>query len=118
MMYLCASPPTDLHLKFIRYSFRCAACHHPLELPKVHFLCDHSFHQHCFQSFSDDENECPTCQPENKNLLELLKAREYNKDLHETFHSQFEKAHDGFSVAAEYFGRGVFNTYKVIPPVD
>ncbi|CAH1116293.1 unnamed protein product [Phaedon cochleariae] len=93
---------------------RCAACHHTLELPKIHFLCDHSFHQHCFQSFSDDENECPTCQPENKNLIELLRAREYNKDLHETFHSQLEKAHDGFSVAAEYFGRGVFNKYKVI----
>nr|XP_023025769.1 vacuolar protein sorting-associated protein 11 homolog [Leptinotarsa decemlineata] len=93
---------------------RCAACHHTLELPKIHFLCEHSFHQHCFQSFSDDEKECPTCQPENKNLVELLRAREYNKDLHETFHSQLEKAHDGFSVAAEYFGRGVFNKYKVI----
>ncbi|CAH0563845.1 unnamed protein product [Brassicogethes aeneus] len=93
---------------------RCAACHHPLELPTIHFLCQHSFHQHCFQSFSDDEQECPTCQPENKNLLELLKAREYNKDLHETFHSQLEKTQDGFSKAAEFFGRGVFNKYKVI----
>ncbi|XP_030768032.1 vacuolar protein sorting-associated protein 11 homolog [Sitophilus oryzae] len=93
---------------------RCAACHHPLELPTVHFLCNHSFHQHCFQSFSDDENECPTCQPENKSLWELLQAREYNKDLHETFHSQLEKTHDGFSVAAEYFGRGVFYNYKVL----
>nr|CAH7725796.1 unnamed protein product [Callosobruchus chinensis] len=93
---------------------RCAACHHPLELPKIHFLCKHSFHQHCFQSFSDDEIKCPTCEPQNKDLLELLSAREYNRDLHETFHSQLEKAHDGFSVAAEYFGRGVFNKYKVI----
>ncbi|CAH1993182.1 unnamed protein product [Acanthoscelides obtectus] len=93
---------------------RCAACHHPLELPKIHFLCKHSFHQHCFQSFSDDEIKCLTCEPQNKDLLELLRAREYNRDLHETFHSQLEKAHDGFSVAAEYFGRGVFNKYKVI----
>ncbi|XP_050309231.1 vacuolar protein sorting-associated protein 11 homolog isoform X2 [Anthonomus grandis grandis] len=94
--------------------YKCAACHHSLELPTIHFLCNHSFHQHCFQSYSDDENECPTCQPENKNLLELLKAREYNKDLHETFHFQLDKAHDGFSVAAEYFGRGVFNKYKIL----
>ncbi|CAG9857975.1 unnamed protein product [Phyllotreta striolata] len=93
---------------------RCAACHHTLELPKIHFLCEHSFHQHCFQSFSDDENECPTCQPENKDLLELLKAREHNKDLHETFHSHLEKAPDGFSVVAEYLSRGVFNRYKII----
>lgn len=93
---------------------RCAACHHPLELPSLHFLCQHSYHEYCFQSFADNENECPACIPENKNLLELLKAFEYNKDLHETFHSQLDRASDGFSVAAEYFGRGVFNTYKLI----
>lgn len=93
---------------------RCAACHHPLELPSLHFLCQHSYHEYCFQSFADNENECPACIPENKQLLELLKAFEYNKDLHETFHRQLDRANDGFSVAAEYFGRGVFNTYKVI----
>lgn len=92
---------------------RCAACHHPLELPSLHFLCQHSYHQYCFQSFAENENECPACLPENKNLHELLKAFEYNKDLHETFHSQLEKSTDGFSVAADYFRRGVFNTYKV-----
>lgn len=95
---------------------RCAACHHPLELPSLHFLCQHSYHQYCFQSFSENENECPACLPQNKDLLELLKAFEYNKDLHETFHSQLEKSTDGFSVAADYFRRGVFNTYKVIRP--
>ncbi|KAL1494957.1 hypothetical protein ABEB36_010457 [Hypothenemus hampei] len=93
---------------------RCAACHHHLELPAIHFLCNHSFHQHCFQTCSDDESECPTCQPENKDLIELLKAREYNKDLHETFHFQLDKAHDGFSVAAEYFARGLFNNYRIL----
>lgn len=31
---------------------RCQACHHQLELPSLHFLCQHSYHQHCFQSFS------------------------------------------------------------------
>lgn len=96
---------------------RCAACHHPLELPSLHFLCQHSYHQYCFQSFSENENECPACLPENKDLLELLKAFEYNKDLHETFHSQLEKANDGFNVAADYFRRGVFNTYKVITTI-
>ncbi|XP_076269344.1 vacuolar protein sorting 11 isoform X2 [Rhynchophorus ferrugineus] len=95
-------------------SSRCAACHHPLELPTIHFLCSHSFHQHCFQTFSDDDNECITCRPKNISLRELLEAREYNKDLHETFHSQLEKAQDGFSVAAEYFGRGVFYNFKVL----
>ncbi|KAK9883118.1 hypothetical protein WA026_001317 [Henosepilachna vigintioctopunctata] len=97
---------------FVIQVSKCAACHHPLELPTVHFLCRHSYHQHCFQSFCDEDQACPACQPENKNLLELLKAREHSRDLNETFHSQLEKAHDGYSVAAEYFGRGVFNRYK------
>lgn len=77
-------------------------------------MCQHSYHQYCFQSYSENENECPACDPENKNLLDLLKAREQNKDLHETFHSLLEKAPDGFSLAAEYFGRGVFNKVKVV----
>lgn len=93
---------------------RCAACHHPLELPSLHFLCQHSYHQHCFQSYAENENECLACQPDNKKVVELLRAREYNKDLHETFHSQLDKTADGFALAAEYFGRGVFNTVKVI----
>lgn len=93
---------------------RCSACNHPLELPSVHFLCQHSYHQHCFQSYSENEKECPACQPENKKLVELLKAREYTKDLNETFHSELDKRSDGVSLAAEYFGRGVFNKVKVI----
>ncbi|XP_073961974.1 vacuolar protein sorting-associated protein 11 homolog [Choristoneura fumiferana] len=42
-------------------SSKCAACNRPLELPSVHFLCQHSFHQHCFQSYSESERECPAC---------------------------------------------------------
>jgi Vacuolar protein sorting protein 11 C terminal len=30
--------------------------------------------------------------------------------LHEAFHGQLEKAEDPFTVLADYFGRGVFNT--------
>ena len=28
---------------------KCSACNHTLEIPSVHFLCKHSYHQHCFQ---------------------------------------------------------------------
>jgi len=44
----------------------------------------------------------------------MLILREHSKDLHETFHFQLDKAHDGFSVVAEYFGRGVFNNYNIL----
>ena len=31
---------------------KCSACNHTLELPSVHFLCQHSYHQHCFQRYN------------------------------------------------------------------
>lgn len=93
---------------------RCNACNHQLELPSIHFLCQHSFHQHCFQSYSENENECPACLPNNKKILDIIKSQEQIRDLHETFHSQLERAEDGFSLVADYFGRGVFNKLTVI----
>jgi len=40
----------------------------------VHFLCSHSFHQHCFESYAESEAECPTCTPENRKVLDMLRA--------------------------------------------
>ncbi|XP_058799921.1 vacuolar protein sorting-associated protein 11 homolog isoform X5 [Phymastichus coffea] len=93
---------------------RCSACHHQLELPSVHFMCQHSYHQHCFQSFSENENECPACLPNNKKWLDIIKVQEQSKDLHETFHSLLDKAEDPFSLVADYFGRGVFKKLMLI----
>ena len=57
---------------------KCVACNHPLELPTVHFLCRHSFHEHCFhfQSFSDKEDECPACLPDNKKILDIVNSQQ------------------------------------------
>ncbi|XP_008204135.1 vacuolar protein sorting-associated protein 11 homolog isoform X1 [Nasonia vitripennis] len=93
---------------------RCSACHHQLELPSVHFMCQHSYHQHCFQSFSENENECPACMPDNKKWLDIIRVQEQSKDLHETFHSLLDRAEDPFSLVADYFGRGVFKKLMVI----
>lgn len=45
---------------------------------------------------------------------ENLYWQEQNRDLHETFHDQLDKAEDGFSLIADYFGRGVFNKLTVV----
>lgn len=97
---------------------RCSACHHQLELPSVHFMCQHSYHQHCFQSFSENENECPVCLPNNKKILDIIKSQEQSRDLHETFHSLLDRAEDPFSLVADYFGRGVFKKLMVITDHD
>ncbi|KAL7292944.1 hypothetical protein TKK_0013397 [Trichogramma kaykai] len=93
---------------------RCSACHHQLELPSVHFLCNHSYHQHCFQSFSENENECPACMPTNKKWLDIIKAQEQSKDFHETFHCLIDRTEEPFSLIADYFGHNVFKQIMVI----
>ena len=37
---------------------RCTACGGQLDLPSVHFMCKHSYHQRCL---GEEEAECPTC---------------------------------------------------------
>jgi len=89
----------------------CSYCGALLELPAVHFLCMHSFHQRCVS----DSFECPVCQKKNKDILSLKKNLEDNADQHEAFFKALKKKqtneakHDGFSVIAEYFGKGIFN---------
>ncbi|CAG2230700.1 PEP5 [Mytilus edulis] len=96
--------------------FQAAKCaFHPLELPSVHFLCEpHSFHQHCFESYAENDSECPVCAAENRKIMDIIRAQEQSKDLHEFFHNQLERSQDGFSVVADYFGRGVFNKVTLI----
>ena len=44
--------------------------------------------------------------------MDIIRAREQSKELNEQFHHQLERAHDGFSVIADYFARGVFNKVR------
>lgn len=94
---------------------KCSGCNHQLELPSVHFLCGHSYHQQCFENYSaEHDSECPLCLSENQKVLDIIKLQEQNKDLHEIFHHHLERADDGFSVVADYFGRGVFNKLTIV----
>ncbi|XP_036368498.1 vacuolar protein sorting-associated protein 11 homolog isoform X3 [Octopus sinensis] len=87
---------------------KCSICNHPLEIPSVHFLCEpHSYHQHCFECYG--ENECPVCMQENRKVMEVIRAQEQNKDIHEHFHNELDRVQDGFSLIADYFGRGIFS---------
>ncbi|XP_068617562.1 vacuolar protein sorting-associated protein 11 homolog [Battus philenor] len=88
-------------------SSRCPACNRPLELPTVHFFCQHSFHKHCFQSYSETERECPACsQPRPRSEPQTHSA--------ETLHSRLHKEPDPYAVVSEYFGRGLFNKLTVV----
>ncbi|KAK2560039.1 Vacuolar protein sorting-associated protein 11-like protein [Acropora cervicornis] len=64
--------------------------------------------------YAENDNECPICAPENRKVLDIIRQQEQSKDLHEVFHGQLERAQDGFSVVAEYYGRGVFNKVTLL----
>lgn len=80
--------PTFPHSAKIFQKTKCNLCNSPLELPSVHFLCSHSFHQHCFESYAESEAECPTCTPENRKVMDMLRAQDQKRDLHDHFNRQ------------------------------
>ncbi|CAB4274494.1 unnamed protein product [Prunus armeniaca] len=85
---------------------KCTACTFTLDLPAVHFMCIHSFHQRCL---GDNEKECPVCAPEYKSVLETKRSLEQNSKDQDRFFQQVKSSKDGFSVIAEYFGKGVIS---------
>ncbi len=85
---------------------RCSRCKQLLSLPSVHFLCMHSFHQGCFD---EDETECPICGPKTAHIRDLTKQLQEARGDHDAFFKKLGGSKDGFSVVADYFGRGMFN---------
>eukprot|EP01083_Nonionella_stella_P075667 205784_1 len=85
---------------------KCHACTSALELPAVHFLCMHSYHQRCLV---DNDRECPKCAPEFRKVNEMKQSMKLSSGQHDKFFKQLDACPDGFSTVAEYFGRGLIN---------
>jgi len=80
---------------------KCNFCTQQLYIPAVHFLCNHSYHQHCL---GENENECPECEKENSDFKNRQRSLEENaKKKHKEFFRQLEQNVDGFSVVANFF---------------
>jgi hypothetical protein len=93
----------------------CSRCGTQLDLPAVHFMCGHSYHQRCLP----DQEECPLCSKKNRDILQHKKKFDESSDQHEIFFKQLnKKSADGFSVVAEYFGRGIFNSANAMDLAD
>jgi len=83
----------------------CSVCNQRLDLPAVHFLCGHSFHQGCLV---DNEQDCSICAPTHRKVMERRHALEKSVESQDKFFAALTEG-DGFSVVSEYFGRGLFN---------
>ncbi|KAF2654373.1 vacuolar protein sorting-associated protein 11 [Lophiostoma macrostomum CBS 122681] len=89
---------------------RCKICSTPLELPAVHFLCKHSFHQRCLstdEDVADESIECPICSPQNQTVRAIRRAQVESAERHDMFMDALKRGRDGLAVVSEWFGRGV-----------
>eukprot|EP00127_Corallochytrium_limacisporum_P007303 Clim_evm44s246 gene=Clim_evmTU44s246 len=93
---------------------KCKACRLPLELPVVHFLCGHSYHDRCL---NEDNPVCMQCDEEYQRLLNMSSLSgqpgrsgdDHHEAEQERFLKQIEGARNKFEVVAEEFALGVID---------
>ncbi|KAJ5184224.1 hypothetical protein N7492_001840 [Penicillium capsulatum] len=90
-------------------SRRCQSCGGTLDLPTVHFLCRHSFHERCLNRV-DDEAQCPVCAPTNSTLRAIRQRQVDSADQHDLFKAELQRSRDRFGVVSEFFGRGIMRS--------
>ncbi|KAG6004996.1 hypothetical protein E4U21_000568 [Claviceps maximensis] len=100
---------------------RCSDCGQGLDLPAVHFLCKHSFHQRCLRGGGDgngDGNggggdgggkECPQCAGGNDLIRKMREEQRKAATKHDLFKVELEASEDRFGTVAKWFGRGVMD---------
>ena len=89
---------------------RCSSCGGSLDLPVVHFMCKHSFHQRCMNTkigASVQDADCPICQPGNETIKRIRRVQIESADQHDLFKRELERSADRFGTVSEFFGRGV-----------
>ncbi|GAA5854596.1 hypothetical protein JCM5353_006524, partial [Sporobolomyces roseus] len=82
---------------------RCSACGGQLDLPGVHFMCRHSYHQRCL---GETESQCPNCARTHGVVREIRKNNEQLAGRHDLFLSEVAESEDSFATVASAYGRG------------
>ena len=82
---------------------RCDMCGGTLELPKVHFMCRHSFHLRCL---GDDARECPQCARAHGVVQDVQRGNRVLAD-YDTFLGALHDADDGFEAVADMYAKGL-----------
>ncbi|KAJ2051434.1 Vacuolar protein sorting-associated protein 11 [Coemansia sp. S16] len=92
-------------------STKCTSCMAPLDLPSVHFLCKHSYHQRCLGDIGDS---CPKCQVENQMLEDQRRRQELAAKQHDAFFNKLQASDDGFEVVASWFSKNPFAFTRLV----
>ncbi|KZV92880.1 hypothetical protein EXIGLDRAFT_740253 [Exidia glandulosa HHB12029] len=92
---------SDEYNPMVFHVTKCSSCNGQLDLPAVHFMCKHSYHQRCI---ADHETECPNCARAHGTIREIRRTNEAFASQHDHFLSEVEFS--GFDAVARAFGRG------------
>ncbi|KAL9654384.1 hypothetical protein ABK040_010411 [Willaertia magna] len=101
---------------------QCSLCNSQLDLPAVHFMCMHSYHQRCLE-----KDECPKCAEKNKSYLTEMENLKRAKDTGGRYGTSKQEQRDnffkrlatnGFGVVAREFGTGSIGQNIQSDPTD
>ncbi|KAF8306968.1 hypothetical protein DL93DRAFT_2178260 [Clavulina sp. PMI_390] len=84
------------------HATRCSVCGGSLDLPAVHFMCNHSYHSRCL---NEHETECPTCARDHNLIREIRRDNEQVAAQHDLF--LFNVENEGFSAVASAYSKGI-----------
>jgi hypothetical protein len=127
---------SDIDHPRLFHATQCSQCGGPLDLPSVHFMCKHSFHQRSANTFllskalprlihlglhfffsiicrclGDHDTECPLCVHAHGVIQEIRRNNERLADKHDLFLADVKE--NGFHAVAAAFGRGVLNRPRI-----
>jgi hypothetical protein len=96
----------------------CSECKKKLELPVLHFMCGHTFHDYCVPPSENAARECPKCSIQAQQILEKKSQLLGQIENHEQFFKELKESDMKFDVVAQYFGRGLFAGLNPNAPED
>jgi vacuolar protein sorting-associated protein 11 len=87
----------------IFHNTTCSKCNLQLDLPAIHFMCKHSYHERCAI-----EGECSICFEKNQKVLTKRDQSLLNEKSIDDFYKSI-KNKDGVENIIEYFGYNLFD---------
>lgn len=99
---------------------KCSACDTSLQLPAVHFLCKHSYHAHCLESYSEKADYCPACIRNSFNeRMQSDNGKDFStRSAYIQFQNEVNESVDCMTLISSYIGDGLFDPWSKGPQSD
>jgi hypothetical protein len=91
----------------------CAACGKELQLPTVHFMCGHSYHEFCVET--EGIRRCTICVEKFSQLIGLKEDYAAQRYDTERFFKSLRQARSKFDVIADYYKEDLFADINLHP---